>query len=256
MRNRLTALEIAEADHPGILLAAKQALDHGKSSLFVANLLNQKFSLSLTKSTVEKYRIKRWQVQRDALTQQKQDFHELASEVKDGDLNEAAKALLFQSVRQLHPQTLLGIMRINVQRENLRLKKKALRKLEKAETARPDLTPEEHGRLALNATNALRQVFGLAEYHTEDAYPKGRYLILDAQGKGQMPVADSNDNLSPQLLECAHAQLLRPEGWHGHIYEGPDKDRAIARLKDLYAFAHIPWPTDELPTLQSTDPRH
>ena len=247
MRNRLTALEIAEAEHPGILLKAKQALDRGKSSLFVANLLNQEFSLSLTKSTVEKYRKKRWQVQRDNLSQQKEDFHDLASQVKDGDLNEAAKALLFQSVRQLDPQALLGIMRINVQRENLRLKKKALRDLAKSNEPLPQRTPEEKQAAVEHVTNAIRAIFGVGEFRNDDAWPQGRYLL-----KGECPVAGPDQKLSAILMDCAYQRLCKPGGFHGHIYDGPNKDQAIARLKDLYALEHIPWPGDplELPQVQ------
>lgn len=253
MRNRLTALEIVEADHPGILLMAKQALDKGKSCAFVAGALNREFSLSLTKSTVEKYRKKRWQVDRDNLNQQKKDFHQLASEIKDGDLNEAAKALLFESVRKLNPQTLLGIMRINVQRDNLRLKKKALKQLQKTELPQKELTPEEYTARAIRVTNAVKAIFGLGEYRVEDAWPKGSFLLLDSQGKGQLPIADTEHNLSQVLLDCVHAQLCNPSGFHGRIYDGPDKPQAIARLKDLFAFQHIPWPGDslELPQVQA-----
>ncbi|MGO8789613.1 MAG: hypothetical protein ACLQVL_19825 [Terriglobia bacterium] len=239
MRNRLTALEIAEAEHPGILLKAKQALDRGKSSLLVAGLLNREFSLSLTKSTVEKYRKKRWQVQRDNLSQQKEDFHDLASQIKDGNLNEAAKALLFQSVRQLDPHALLGIMRINVQRENLRLKKKALRDLAKTNEPLPQRTPEEQQAAIEHVSNAMRAIFGIGEFASHDAWPQGRYLL-----KGECPVAQADQKLSPILLDCAYRKLCRPEGFHGIVYDGPNQPQAIARLKDLYALEHIPWPGD------------
>lgn len=251
MRNRLTALEIAEADHPGILTLAKQGLDHGKSSAFVAQVLNRRFHLSLTKSTVEKYRSKRWQVHRDALQQQKDDFAELATEIKERDLNNAAKALLFQSVKKLDPQALLGILRLNVQRDVLRTKKKALR-LQNPEGQRKELTPEETDALCHSAATTMRSIFGLKEKPNERPWPSGPFLFTDQQGKGQLYVASNDTNeLTETLLRCAHAQLCKPEGFHGRTYEGPEKPRAIARLKDLFALQHLPWPedTEQSPTV-------
>lgn len=219
MRNRLTALEIAEAEHPGILLKAKQALDRGKSSLFVASLLNREFSLSLTKSTVEKYRKKRWQVQREPQPAEDR-LPRPGFRLKDGDLNEAAKALLFQSVRQLDPQALLGIMRINVQRENLRLKKKALRDLAKTNEPLPQRTPEERQAAADHVTNAIRSIFGLGQFANDDAWPQGRYLL-----KGECPVAEPDQKLSPSSWTAPTANSADPKASTATSTTAPTKTR-------------------------------
>jgi len=56
-----------------------------------------------------------------------------------------------------------------------------------------------------------------------------RYLVPDGE---HLPYTDENGNISHRLMGAAWAALHG--GYRGNKYEGPDKDKAIARLKRLY----------------------
>jgi len=172
MRKRLTKLEMLVPRHSSILTITKQALDHGKSSRATAQILNRKFKLHLTKSAVEKFRAKRWQRQRDQLEKQKTDYAAKAQLIKEKGLGAAAQALLFEQVRQLNPSHLLGIMRIEVQKDRLKLAKKALAKgnAQNDPNTLPMRTPEEIKAAHLQVANTMRGIFGLSEIG-EDGLP-------------------------------------------------------------------------------------
>ena len=60
-----------------------------------------------------------------------------------------------------------------------------------------------------------------------------RYLVVDDEGKGHLPVRDTPDGpLNHHLMGAAWAALH--EGYRGKKYKGPGKQAAIERLKALY----------------------
>ena len=174
VRNQLTALEILAADNPDILTATKHALDRGKSSLTTAQLISSKFQVSVSKSTMEKYRQKRWARQRAQLAQQKADFQAAAALVGESTLDKAASALLFEAIRTLTPQTLLGIKRLKLQHDKLKLERRAARQ-GKAEATSSKAkqeaweakTQEDRDAIGANAANAMRRMFGMGTVQEE-----------------------------------------------------------------------------------------
>src|ERR1035437_4011469 len=120
--NRLTQLEILAADDPNIITTTKTALDHGKSSASIASLLKQTHpSLTVTKSTVEKYRQKRWTPERERIATEKEATTNAATVISPASLDAMASAILFQTMRTLSPATLLGIKRLKLQHDRLKL---------------------------------------------------------------------------------------------------------------------------------------
>ena len=70
-----------------------------------------------------------------------------------------------------------------------------------------------------------------------------QFLVIDKDGNGHLPVRKSPDGpLDHGLMGAAHAALISPQGFRGQAYAGPDKDKAIAKLKALYAEEKMPWP--------------
>ena len=59
------------------------------------------------------------------------------------------------------------------------------------------------------------------------------YLVIDQSGNGHLPVRDFADGpLNHRLMGAAWAALH--SGFRGKKYEGPDKQKAIEKLKALY----------------------
>ncbi len=71
------------------------------------------------------------------------------------------------------------------------------------------------------------------EKKRDKVYPHGRYLIVDEDGKGHLPVKDTDDGpVNQRLMGAAWAALQG--GYRGNIYEGPGKQEALAKLKGIY----------------------
>ena len=69
-----------------------------------------------------------------------------------------------------------------------------------------------------------------------------QYLIVDAEGKGHMPVRDAPEGpLNLDLMDVAWAVLHG--GYRGVRYEGPGKLAAVKKLKALYRAAGMDEPT-------------
>lgn len=211
MRNRLTQLEILEADHQGILIAAKAGLDRGKSSHALAQSLSLHFGVSLTKSTVEKYRTKRWQFQHDELNKQKASFVEAASLVGEHGLSNAASALLFEQIRTLSPAHLLGILRVDMQNKNLKLKRKALNQITESEASMQNLTADERANMGQRAADRMRAIFGLIPLDEERdlhlQYPEG---IPTQKALGCSSTLPSMSKEAPDLPGEEQARATKP----------------------------------------------
>jgi hypothetical protein len=68
------------------------------------------------------------------------------------------------------------------------------------------------------------------ERKRDKAYPHGRYLIVDRDGRGHLPVKDTDDGpVNHRLMGAAWAALH--EGYRGAKYEGPGKQEALATLE-------------------------
>jgi len=71
-----------------------------------------------------------------------------------------------------------------------------------------------------------------------------QYLIVDSNGKGHLPVRDTaNGPLNHHLMGAAWAALHG--GYRGNKYEGPDKQKAIEKLKALYRAEGMPLPSGQ-----------
>lgn len=71
------------------------------------------------------------------------------------------------------------------------------------------------------------------EKKRDKVYPHGRYLIVDEDGKGHLPVKDTDDGpVNQRLMGAAWAALHG--GYRGNIYEGPGKQEALAKLEGIY----------------------
>ena len=76
-----------------------------------------------------------------------------------------------------------------------------------------------------------------------DEWPRGRYLIVDENGQGHLPIRDRNDGPdNDYLMGCAHAALTSPAGSRSKPYQGPRKAQATAKLRTAYDAKNIPWP--------------
>lgn len=73
-----------------------------------------------------------------------------------------------------------------------------------------------------------------------------QFLVIDKDGNGHLPVRKSADGpLDHGLMGAAHAALLSPQGFQGNPYAGPDKEKAIAKLRRFYEEEKMPWPTGQ-----------
>lgn len=80
-----------------------------------------------------------------------------------------------------------------------------------------------------------------------ERYPASAYLITekpDVVGTWHLRYRDAEGKVDPRLLGACHAALLSPGGYRGNRYAGPDKQKAISRLKALYKQAGLDWPED------------
>jgi hypothetical protein len=81
------------------------------------------------------------------------------------------------------------------------------------------------------------------EKKREKAYPHGRYLIVDPDGNGHLPVKDTDDGpVNHYLMGAAWAALHG--GYRGAKYEGPGKEEALASLKQIYKSEGMELPSE------------
>lgn len=74
----------------------------------------------------------------------------------------------------------------------------------------------------------------------EDGVAKGvRYLVAP----DHLPVSDESGKPSHRLMGAAYAALT--VGYRGNVYEGPDKEKALAELKRLYESEGLELPSHE-----------
>ena len=75
---------------------------------------------------------------------------------------------------------------------------------------------------------------------------EGDYLVVE-KPEGKKPKyhlqVKKNGKLDARLLGAAHASLT--VGFRGNKYEGPDKEKALSKLKKLYKEAGLIWPEDK-----------
>ena len=76
-------------------------------------------------------------------------------------------------------------------------------------------------------------------------HPASHYLVV---GDPELPstwhllVMTAAGKPDHRNMGAAHAALMSPQGFRGQPYEGPDKEKAIAKLKALYAAEKMQWP--------------
>jgi len=77
-------------------------------------------------------------------------------------------------------------------------------------------------------------------------HPSSHYLVVEDSEKTttwHLRVKDKNGKIDTRLLGAAHAALT--VGYRGNKYEGPDKDKAISKLRELYKQAGLEWPEEK-----------
>jgi Mu-like prophage I protein len=75
--------------------------------------------------------------------------------------------------------------------------------------------------------------------------PKGKtkYLVIDDEGYGYLPYTDENGTISHRLMGAAFAALHK--GYRGSIYQGPNKQEAISKLKGIYQAEGLETPDEK-----------
>lgn len=74
---------------------------------------------------------------------------------------------------------------------------------------------------------------------TGDEHDKGDYLVVDKDGNGHLPVK-KRGKIDHRLMGAAWASLTG--GYRGNKYEGPDKSKAMQKLRALYKREGMPLP--------------
>lgn len=70
-----------------------------------------------------------------------------------------------------------------------------------------------------------------------------KYLVTDKDGKGHLPYTKADGKPNHRLMGAAWAALH--DGYRGNKYDGPDKQKAIKRLKQIYAQEGIETPAEK-----------
>lgn len=77
-----------------------------------------------------------------------------------------------------------------------------------------------------------------------DAVEKGaKFLVRDEEGHGRLPYTDDNGAIDHGRMGAAWAALHG--GYRGNEYEGPDKEKAIERLKAIYRSEGLETPAEK-----------
>ena len=76
----------------------------------------------------------------------------------------------------------------------------------------------------------------------------GDYLVVEKPGGDKADILHLQVSVDGKadhgLMGAAHAALMSPKGFRGQPYAGPDKDKAITKLKDMYKTENMDWPED------------
>jgi hypothetical protein len=78
-----------------------------------------------------------------------------------------------------------------------------------------------------------------------DAEKAVQYLVKDKDGKGHLPYTKEDGKPDHGLMGAAHAALTSPKGFRGRKYEGPDKSKALAKLKKIYKEEKMELPSEK-----------
>jgi hypothetical protein len=78
-----------------------------------------------------------------------------------------------------------------------------------------------------------------------DADKAVQFLVKDDKGKGHLPYTKADGKPDRGLMGAAHAALTSPKGFRGKRYEGPDKAKALAKLKKIYKEEKMELPSDK-----------
>lgn len=82
----------------------------------------------------------------------------------------------------------------------------------------------------------------MKESITKDGHPASDFLVVEDPKESStwhLPVYDEAH------CAAAHAALMSEGGDRGNKYAGPDKEKAIAKLKSAYKRLKMPWPEDK-----------
>lgn len=76
-----------------------------------------------------------------------------------------------------------------------------------------------------------------------------KYLVTGSDGKGHLPYTKDDGKPSHRLMGAAWAALFNEKGYRGNKYDGPDKEKAKKKLKQLYAQQGLDTPTEKAETI-------
>lgn len=77
-----------------------------------------------------------------------------------------------------------------------------------------------------------------------------KFLVVENDGTKHLPVTDESGKPDHHLMGAAWAALMDPNGFRGKRYEGPDKQKAISKLKAMYRAEGLPIPSESGRMLQ------
>lgn len=83
------------------------------------------------------------------------------------------------------------------------------------------------------------------EYRSVGCYYELRsvmYLVTESDGTQHLPVTGEDGKPDHHLMGAAWAALMNPNGFRGRKYEGPNKQKAIEKLKSIYKSEGMPLP--------------
>lgn len=90
--------------------------------------------------------------------------------------------------------------------------------------------------------------FQTFKYNPEDSMvmkaqtsSRGGYLVTESDGTKHLPTKE-NGQINKRLCGAAHAALT--VGYRGNTYNGPNKEKALAKLKRIYKREGMKWPTE------------
>jgi len=111
----LTTIERLDADHPGLLTAVRMWFDKGISCEKISALLLANYQVQVKPSTVGHYRSTRWKPEKENTRECRITFKALTEARSDKDLDEAAKARLWELLKTMSPMQVIAVRRLGVE---------------------------------------------------------------------------------------------------------------------------------------------
>jgi hypothetical protein len=123
---RLTTVERLDADYPGLLTAVRTWFDKGISCEKISALLLANYHVQVKPNTVGYYRSTRWKPEKENTRECRITFQALTEARSDKDLDEAAKARLWELLKTMSPMQVIAVRRLGIDFDKLDIAQKRL----------------------------------------------------------------------------------------------------------------------------------